>query len=298
MTAVDRIETCNHRATAESTTPPVNYYFPNQSPEVQGMEAQIRRRTASCPESERLLVYSSFSRAVKSLEPTVFMETPTMILARQCGRDIAYPRPVPLVKLSHIVFSYEQLLQRKYCLPGFVSVEPGDVTIDCGAYVGGFSLSASKVAKEVHLFEPDEANFACVKFNFQNVGNCVLNMAGLYNETKTMTLNISASSVEHSLLTPDDGVTVATRQVPVLALEDYCRAHNIEKLDFVKIEAEGVELEVFEGLRSIRPRKLAIDVSPEREGESPAEEFKIRLAKMHYEFSQRGHVLFARDLRS
>jgi hypothetical protein len=62
----------------------------------------------------------------------------------------------------------------------------------------------------------------------------------------------------------------------------------------VKIEAEGVELEVFDGLESIRPRKLAIDVSPERDGESPAEEFKSRLAKINYEFRHRGHVLFAR----
>jgi hypothetical protein len=66
----------------------------------------------------------------------------------------------------------------------------------------------------------------------------------------------------------------------------------------VKIEAEGVELEVFEGLEAIRPRKLAIDVSPERDGESPAAEFRIRLARMNYEFRQRANVLFARQRNS
>jgi FkbM family methyltransferase len=283
---------------ANSARRVTEYYFPNQSAEVQSAENELRCKMAERPESERLRVYSEFSRAVKGLEPTAFAEKPNMILARQRGREIAFPRPVPMVKLSHIVFGYEQWLERKYCLPGFVSVEPGDVVIDCGAYVGGFSLSASKIAKEVHLFEPEEANFACVEFNFKDVNNCVLNMAGLYNKSQTMTLNISASSVEHSLLAPDDGVTIARREIPVVSLYDYCQSRRIETLDFAKIEAEGVELEVFEGLEAIRPRKLAIDVSPERDGESPAEEFKIRLARINYEFRQRGHVLFARPLNS
>jgi FkbM family methyltransferase len=273
-------------------------YFPNQTDEVLAAERRLREQMAQRPEPERLLAYSGFSRAVKGLEPTDFAQAPDMTLARQRGREIAFTKPVPMVKLSHIVFGYEQWLERKYCLPGFVRVEPGDVVIDCGAYVGGFSLSASKIAKEVHLFEPEQANFACVQFNFNGVNNCVLNMAGLYNKSQTMTLNLSASSVEHSLLTPDDGVTIATRDISVVSLWDYCQSRNIKSLDFVKIEAEGVELEVFEGLQSIRPRKLAIDVSPEREGESPAEEFKIRLARINYEFRQRGHVLFARPAGS
>jgi FkbM family methyltransferase len=274
------------------------YYFPNQSQKVQDLEMKLRRMTAKWPEFRRLFVYSAFSRLVKSLEATTFAENPDMILARQRGRDIAFAKPIPPVKLSHIVFGYEQWLERKYCLPDFVFVEPGDVVIDCGAFVGGFSLSASRLAKEVHLFEPEQANFACLQYNFKETNNCILNRVGLYDHSKTMTLNISASSVEHSLLKPDDGEAIATRQISVVALRDYCRSKNITTLNFVKIEAEGVELEVFDGLESIRPSKLAIDVSPERDGESPAEEFKARLARMNYEFRQRGHVLFARRLIS
>lgn len=61
------------------------------------------------------------------------------------------------------------------------------------------------------------------------------------------------------------------------------------------IEAEGVELEVFDGLGAILPRKFAIDVSPERNGESPADEFLERFARMGYATRQRGHALFARE---
>ena len=141
-----------------------------------------------------------------------------MAIAHQRGRDIAFPIPVPIIKLSHIVFGYEELLQRKYCLPGFVEVEPGDLVIDCGAFVGGFTLSACKVARAVHAFEPDEANFQCLSTNFKAQANVVLNMEGLYSESKTMTLNLSASGVEHSLLMPDDGPPVATRSITVRSL--------------------------------------------------------------------------------
>jgi hypothetical protein len=83
----------------------------------------------------------------------------------------------------------------------------------------------------------------------------------------------------------------------VLSLADYAAEQGIEGFDFVKIEAEGVELEVFEGLGDMRPARLAIDVSPERDGQSPAGEFRTLLEPLGYEVRQRGQVMFARLLR-
>jgi FkbM family methyltransferase len=196
------------------------------------------------------------------------------------------------VKLGHIIFGYEQWMQRKYGLPGFVEVEPDDIVVDCGAYIGGFSLSAAKVAREVHAFEPDKANFRCLGKNHSARKNVRLNLSGLYKTSTEMTLNISASSVEHSLLAPDDGPPIATRKISVISLHDYFA--NRTPPTFIKIEAEGVEPEVYDGLGPLRPAKLAIDVSPERNGLSPVAEFLERLPAHGYETRQRGHVLFAR----
>jgi FkbM family methyltransferase len=207
---------------------------------------------------------------------------------------IAFPDPVPLVKLSHILFGYRAWQERK--LPGFVEVEPGDVVVDCGAYVGGFTLSAAEKASAVHAFEPERANFACLARNFDGRANVVLNRCALYDATGETRLNVSESSVEHSLLAPDDGTVLRTEAVEMVRLDDYCRRVGLDRLDFVKIEAEGVELEVFDGLGDLRPRKLAIDVSPERNGESPAEAFSERLMATGYEIRQRGHVMFGRFL--
>lgn len=270
------------------------YFFPNQSQQTINLATRFRNEVAKLPQESRLILYEILSSCHPTFVPTTFLEEAEMVVARQCGREIAFPTPIPMVKLTQVLCGYEELLDRKYCLPGFVEVERGDVVVDCGAYVGGFSFSAARIAEEIHAFEPEAANFACLARNFKEQSHVSLNEAGLYCDSKTMNLNISACSVEHSLLMPDDGPPIEIRPIQVVALRDYCDAKTINRLDFVKIEAEGAELEIFDGLGSIRPRKLAIDVSPERDGESPAEKFHQRLKAVGYSVRRRGHVMFAR----
>jgi hypothetical protein len=56
-------------------------------------------------------------------ETTEFQLLDDVVVAHQCDMDIWFPRPAPLVKLSHIVFGYEKWLKRlKYevCTSGHV----------------------------------------------------------------------------------------------------------------------------------------------------------------------------------
>lgn len=269
-------------------------FFPNQQPELLQQEKRFRAVAATLPEPERLELYAVLSACIPSFATTEFIVEDEMVIACQKGADIAFPRPVPMVKLALIACGYEQWLQRKYCLPGFVEVQPGDVVVDCGAYVGGFSLSAARVGAEVHAFEPDRANALCARRNLAQMSHVRVLECGLYDRSGQMTLNVSSNSVEHSLLQPDDNIVIEMRPIEVVSLVDYARSNAIERFDFVKIEAEGVELEVFAGLGEMRPRQLAIDVSPERNGESPAEEFRTRLEPLGYDVRQRKQVMFAR----
>lgn len=269
-------------------------FFPNQPGPLLQQEARLRAIAALLPEPERLALYSLFSECVASFAATTFLIEDDRVIACQKGSEIAFPRPVPMVKLALITFGYEIWLQRKYCLPGFVEVLPGDVVVDCGAYVGGFSLSAAKIAAELHAFEPARKNAHCAMRNLAGLDHVHVLECGLYDRSDEMILNISTNNVEHSLLQPDDNIIVETRRIPVVTLADYARANGIERFDFVKIEAEGVELEVFAGLEDMRPHRLAIDVSPERNGQSPAAEFRSRLEPLGYEVRQRGQVMFAR----
>ncbi len=269
-------------------------YFPNQSTADMNLEYRLRGTAAHLDEISRFEVYSVISQAVDAFCKTEFRYDDECAVARQNGRDIFFPKPIPLIKFSHIVFGYEQLLERKYCLPGFVEVECDDVVVDCGGFVGGFSLTAAKKAKSLHIFEPDQQNCECVRRNFSGLSHVTVCEKGLYSRTRKMNLNISASAVEHSLLIPDDGPPIRVAEIEVVRLDDYLQAVAAGTPDFVKIEAEGVEVEVFDGLGEVRPRKLAIDVSPERNGESPAPELMSRLQPLGYTLHRRGNVLFAR----
>lgn len=273
---------------------PSEPFFPNQPSLLLEQEQRIRAIAAQLEEEKCLELYSAISACAPSLSTTFFTLEGEIAIAEQQGYGIAFPRPVPMVKMSHIIFGYEQWLKHKYCLPGFVEVEENDIVIDCGAYVGGFSMSAARIGAEVHAFEPDARNAACANYNLGRFPKAKVEICGLYRTSGQMNLNISSSSVEHSFIQPDDGSIIGSRSVPVISLYDYAKKSHISRFDFAKIEAEGVELEVFEGLADMRPRKLAIDVSPERDGESPAVEFRTLLEKLNYEVRQRGHVMFAR----
>ncbi|MGI9624711.1 MAG: FkbM family methyltransferase [Acidimicrobiales bacterium] len=267
-------------------------FFPNLSPEAMAFEREFRRHIEPLSADSRLSLYEMVTNVHPELVATRFELEDRVVVAHQLGAALAFPRPLPLIKHAHLACGYETWLARKYALPGFVEVEANDVVIDCGAYVGGFSLSAARVAAEVHLFEPDALNHQCVERNVSS--NVRVNRMGLYDVDETVILNVSESSVEHSILVPDDGEILRQEPVRVVRLDTYCSEHGIRALDFVKIEAEGVELEAVAGLGSVRPKKFAIDVSPERDGESPAAEFTDLLIGRGYEVRQRAHVLFAR----
>lgn len=257
-------------------------------------ENRLRTIARSLGEADQSALYALFSETDPALTPAKISVDDHNALVSQQGETFMIPRPVPLIILSHIVFGYETWLQRKYELPNFVSVEPHDIVVDCGAYVGGFSMSASRIAEQVHVFEPEAKNFAATKANLRARPNVTCVQAGLFDSSTEIELNVSDVGVEHSFLQPDFGSVVRTEKVKVWALKDYCKKAGIDALDFVKVEAEGLEPEVVAGLGSLRPKKLAIDVSEERGGESPAAEIQVILQSWGYECRKRDHVLFAK----
>ncbi|WP_170526134.1 FkbM family methyltransferase [Ruegeria arenilitoris] len=270
-----------------------NEYFPMGGKYLRRFEDYVRQKCRSTSASTTQTVYSLLTRLTPGLIASSFEEGNGLVLVCQNGETIAFPSPMPLIKYSHVAYGYEEILKRKYTLPQYIEVERDDIVVDCGGFVGGFSLSASKLAKHVHLFEPDKMNARAARANLSQYSNVTINEFGLYNDDTELTFNISESAVEHSVLEPDDGAVLFTRRIQVKRLSTYFEEVGCEP-DFVKIEAEGVEIEVFDGLENLRPKKIAIDVSPERVGQSPAEELQTRLDAKGYSWRRRHNVLFAR----
>lgn len=269
-------------------------YFPNVPRELMDLEGQFRQHVALLDDEHRQALYELWTAHVPGYTPCTWSTEGDLTLVHQLGQTIAFPTPMPMIKYQHVACGYAELIFHKYNLPGFVEVAPGDVVVDCGAFVGGFSLMASEVAGEVHLFEPGQDNFAAMQYNFDGKDHVVLNLRGLYDRTGTITFNVSSSGVEHSILEPDDHDVLRTETIDIVRIDDYAAERQLDRIDFVKVEAEGVEVEVVHGIGELRPAKIAVDVSPERDNESPHDEIAAYLEERGYETQRRFNVLFAR----
>ena len=225
-------------------------------------------KTGRGSEVNTLAALSNLSFEKEHYEDTIFDLGETVKVSQQ-GYEVHFPRPLQRENHRGILRGYLTGLSGKYQREGEFEVEPGDIVVDCGAYVGGFARSVVEIAERVVLIEPAPANHACCLRNLAGFDNAAVLNCGLYNKTETMSLNLSGSDVDHSFISPDQKITGKTVEVPVWRLEDLAREQNLPRIDFWKLEAEGVEIEALEGMGDLRPRKISIDTSPERMGESP-----------------------------
>lgn len=166
------------------------------------------------------------------------------------------------IRYKHGVLARVAALAGQYRL-GELPVEAGGVMIDCGANVGEIGLWARGRGLDYHAFEPEEAEATCCDLNNYG-GERRTNRLGLWNETGELKLYSKAGTADSSLIPIEDYDSVFT--VPTTTLDDYVRDHGIERIEVLKVEAEGAEPEVLHGAeRSLdRTRYVAVDCGRER----------------------------------
>jgi FkbM family methyltransferase len=129
------------------------------------------------------------------------------------------------------------------------------VFYDIGANMGFFSLIAARVSGpsgRVYSFEPVAENAAMVRANaslnaFANIQLFELAVGRNSRDDELLLTGWDGgSAVSTSVVKPDSPVT--RRQVRVVALDDLIPAENLLAPTFVKIDVEGLELEVIQGM--------------------------------------------------
>ncbi len=162
--------------------------------------------------------------------------------------------------------------ETEFCLQ---HVAPGSVVFDVGANIGLYTLLFAKCAGpegRVHAFEPEPRNFRRLKINLviNAAENVTPQQAAVTAHSGTATLHVfpDAFHAWHSLQRavmpapnqPGETVTPeAALQVTATSLDDYCAAHNIERIDYLKIDVEEAELGVLQGAHGLLSRG-AVDV--------------------------------------
>lgn len=133
------------------------------------------------------------------------------------------------------------------------NADPTFTLFDVGANTGHWSSHVLSINPNItlHAFEPDSAAFAAL-INAVKSPHATLNNLALGAESATRQFHIFGNaSVHNSFYANAERQSTATLDVTVSTLDTYCADHAITRIDYLKIDVEGNELEVLRGASSM-----------------------------------------------
>jgi FkbM family methyltransferase len=150
--------------------------------------------------------------------------------------------------------------------------EPGDTVFDIGAYCGVFTFALSQAVGpqgKVIAFEPDPLNFASLRRNIarHRLSNVTLAQIAVSDADGIAAFNSDGSLGSALTLSLSRPPTYETTEVRTITLEKACAEFGIPS--FVKIDAEGAEIEILLGAKTfLRSHKIhfVLDASHMRDG--------------------------------
>ena len=141
------------------------------------------------------------------------------------------------------------------------AISPGDTVLDIGANLGLVSLRmAARAGPEgqVHAFEPQPRLQTYLKKTLAMNPDLPVSLhpVALGAEQTTLNLSVPADNAGAASLLPGSGPAPGTEQiaVPVHRLDDYAEEIGLNRVDFIKIDVEGCEAQVFEGAAALLKR--------------------------------------------
>jgi FkbM family methyltransferase len=133
----------------------------------------------------------------------------------------------------------------------FYKVKEADVVLDAGANCGHLSIFFSKLVGTggvVYAFEPDKFNIERMEKNRQLnndlADNIKIEELLLWNENKMIDFCEAGTVGSSAVWIPDAEKCVKKEAVRI---DDWVLKNNIQKLDFIKMDIEGAEIEALDG---------------------------------------------------
>jgi len=184
-------------------------------------------------------------------------------LRRNLGRIYSLPRRTvcDLIYDHRIVFNPRTDIGQTLFLTGEFEKDildlsrqyiPRDgVAIDIGANIGIHSLFFADIATQgiVLAFEPSQETFSFLVENVRHISNIIPINLALSNEKGIVDFYIASDNAYSSLKDTQRKPINRTQKVICTSLDHFLEGLGIERLDFVKIDVEGFELNVLQGMQ-------------------------------------------------
>jgi FkbM family methyltransferase len=139
-------------------------------------------------------------------------------------------------------------------------LKPGMTAVDVGANIGVYTrFLAREIGStgRVHAFEPAQQNFSHLEDAVRGLRNVTANHAAVGECSETTTLYLSDQlNVDHR--TYDSGDGRAGVSVEQVALDDYFPGAS--RVDFMKVDVQGFELQVLRGARRLMTENAGLTI--------------------------------------
>jgi FkbM family methyltransferase len=162
------------------------------------------------------------------------------------------------------------LASMRYLIP------PGGIALDVGAHFGLYAAEMSRrvgTSGQVHAFEPVPYTYWRLRetIALNRLGNVTPQQCAISCEVGAAKINVFPTGYEgwntmlpnprgHSGVEPEQAL-----EVPVETLDHYCAAHDVDRVEFLKVDVEGLERDVLLGASDLlsghRIRSVCFEVS-------------------------------------
>ncbi|MBU0708054.1 FkbM family methyltransferase [Patescibacteria group bacterium] len=172
---------------------------------------------------------------------------------------------------------------------GKYNIKEGDVVIDVGAYYGYFVIKAARKvgpSGKVIAYEPDPLSCQVMRDYVAKAGlkNVEIIEKGLYKENTTLKMDCHYT---YSKIVEDGDKPKHVKDIACTTLDDKVKRLGLTKIDFIKMDIEGAELEFMAGAQEALKitKNLAIACYHIRDGKMTRDIMEPQLQAMGYKTS-------------
>ena len=129
------------------------------------------------------------------------------------------------------------------------------IIFDGGANVGKYALILDEILPKckIYAFEPVKDTFTKLVENVKAYDNIIPVNFGLYSSSCTKEIQLFESDT-HSSIYDIKGVgyeSMQKQKIELITINQFAQQHNIEEIDFIKLDLEGAEYDAIVGLMDL-----------------------------------------------